>query len=82
MKLIYTLLISMANWSYRICEESINGKSLFYPERRKLLGWTRIEIQENNNFVCFFTLSQAKSYINQQIIENADDIIVTKYHEA
>ena len=70
----------MASWSYRVCEESINNITLFYPERRRLLGWARIDNDKQNGFVCFYTLAEAKSYINIQIIENADDVIVTKYH--
>jgi hypothetical protein len=63
----------MCNWQYRICEESINGKTLFYPERKKLLGWSRVDVY-------FTSIDEAYNYINEKIIETADDIIIKKYH--
>lgn len=63
----------MSNWQYRICEETVNGKTLYHPERKKLLGWNRVDIY-------FASIDEAYNYINKMIIETADDIITKKYH--
>jgi hypothetical protein len=63
----------MSNWQYRICEETVNGKTLYHPERKKLLGWARVDKY-------FYTIDEAYAYINEMIIETADDVIIKKYH--
>jgi hypothetical protein len=74
----------MSNWQYRICEETRNGKTLYYPERKKLLGWARVNEYNHYTFlnvdICFGSIDEAYNYINEKIIETADDIITKKYH--
>jgi hypothetical protein len=31
--------------------------------------------------ICFDTIEEAKSWINKEIIDSADDLVVTKFHE-
>lgn len=73
------------NWIYRIKEQTVNGKTLFYPQRRKLLGFADIvvyhEYRMRDEVVCFDTIEEAKSWINKEIIDSADDLVVTKFHE-
>lgn len=72
------------NWIYRIKEQTVNGKTLFYPQRRKLLGFADIvvyhEYRMRDEVVCFDTIEEAKSWINKEIIDSADDVVVTKFH--
>ena len=72
------------NWIYRIKEQTVNGKTLFYPQRRKLLGFADIvvyhEYRMRDEVICFDTIEEAKSWINKEIIDTADDIVVTKFH--
>jgi hypothetical protein len=73
------------NWIYRIKEQTVNGKTLFYPQRRKLLGFADIivyhEYRMRDEVICFDTIEEAKSWINKEIIDSADDLVVTKFHE-
>jgi hypothetical protein len=73
------------NWIYRIKEQTVNGKTLFYPQRRKLLGFADIvlyhEYRMRDEVICFDTIEEAKSWINKEIINSADDLVVTKFHE-
>lgn len=73
------------NWIYRIKEQTVNGKTLFYPQRRKLLGFADIvvyhEYRMRDEVICFDTIEEAKSWINKEIIDSADDVVVTKFHE-
>lgn len=72
------------NWIYRIKEQTVNGKTLFYPQRRKLLGFADIvvyhEYRMRDEVVCFDTIEEATSWINKEIIDSADDVVVTKFH--
>jgi hypothetical protein len=72
------------NWIYRIKEQTVNGKTLFYPQRRKLLGFADIvvyhEYRMRDEVICFDTIEEAKSWINKEIIDTADDLVVTKFH--
>ena len=72
------------NWIYRIKEQTVNGKTLFYPQRKKLLGFADIvvyhEYRMRDEVVCFDTIKEAKSWINKEIIDSADDLVVTKFH--
>jgi hypothetical protein len=72
------------NWIYRIKEQTVNGKTLFYPQRRKLLGFADIvvyhEYRMRDEVICFDTIEEAKSWINKEIIDSADDLVVTKFH--
>jgi hypothetical protein len=73
------------NWIYRIKEQTVNGKTLFYPQRKKLLGFADIvvyhEYRMRDEVICFDTIEEAKSWINKEIIDSADDLVVTKFHE-
>jgi hypothetical protein len=72
------------NWIYRIKEQTVNGKTAFYPQRRKLLGFA--DIPKNNDYrksdevVCFDTIEEAKSWINKEIVDSAEDLVTTKFH--
>jgi hypothetical protein len=72
------------NWIYRIKEQTVNGKTLFYPQRKKLLGFADIvvyhEYRMRDEVICFDTIEEAKSWINKEIIDSADDLVVTKFH--
>ena len=73
------------NWIYRIKEQTVNGKTLFYPQRRKLLGFADIAKQndhgKSDEVICFDTIEEAKLWISKEIIDSADDLVVTKFHE-
>lgn len=73
------------NWIYRIKEQTVNKKTLFYPQRRKLLGFSDIvvyhEYRMREEVVCFDTIEEAKSWINKEIINSADDLVTTKFHD-
>lgn len=72
-------------WKYRIKEQTTNGKTLYYPQRRALLGFADIvrfhDYRLRDECICFDTMSEAKSWIAKEIADNAEDVVVTKFHE-
>ena len=72
------------NWIYRIKEQTVNGKTAFYPQRRKLLGFADIvvyhEYRMRDEVICFDTIEEAKSWINKEIVDSAEDLVTTKFH--
>jgi hypothetical protein len=72
------------NWIYRVKEQTTNNKTLFYPQRRKFLEFADIAKQNDNGksdeVVCFDTIKEARSWINKEIIDSADDLVTTKFH--
>lgn len=73
------------NWVYRIKEQTTNGKTLYYPQRKKLLGFADIiryhDYRLRDETICFDTMKEARAWIDKEIDDNADDVVVTKFHE-
>ena len=72
------------NWIYRVKEQTTNNKTLFYPQRRKFLEFADIVKQnsygKSDEVVCFDTIEEAKSWVNKEIIDSAEDLVTTKFH--
>jgi len=72
------------NWIYRIKEQTVNDKTLFYPQRKKFLGFDDIiryhDYRLRDEAICFDTMKEAKAWIDKEIDDNADDVITTKFH--
>ena len=65
----------MSQWTYRVCEECIDSECLYYPERRKLLGWDR------PYGIYFSTIEDARRYLSIKEREEKEPAIVKKYYD-